>query len=418
MNHLRRIGLVPAALLIGAGCSTSHPSTVAPTTAASTTPSTTASTVVPATTPAATSTTLSAGGSLPARFTVTDLSWVSATQGWALGTAPCAHPPCTSVTHTLDGGQTWAGLPAPRAYLTGDPQTPTSTPCSVTVACVEGIRFADANNGYAFGDSSLWLTTNGGHTWTQRSADATDALEVTHGLVVRVTHPEVGCPPGCPYRVQAAPAGSTSWQTLPAPAISGYGATLAVEGANLYVAAFGHTAGGAQDAHTQFLRSTDNGAHWSAFADPCGVTPSGREADTTAVSAAPGGYLAVGCTPRATGEAGFVVLSADAGATFGPHRGNLLTAVPANGEQVPRIAAATGSRLAVLVSSDTGLAITVTNDAGADWTTTHTESTPSTRQGSFYLGFQDDTTGRAVLNPRMVLTTTDGGGHWTAFTFP
>ncbi len=56
----------------------------------------------------------------------------------------------------------------------------------------------------------------------------------------------------------------------------------------------------------------------------------------------------MGCTARAAGEAGFAVLSTNAGATFGPHKGNLLSTVPPD-EYVAQISAATGQRLAVLV---------------------------------------------------------------------
>lgn len=410
------VGVAITALIV-AGCSSPHSAKGASTT---TTPTTTSNSTTaaapPTTTSSATSTPGAAGGPLPAGFAVTDLTWVSPTEGWALGRAPCSHPPCTSVAHTLDGGRAWAGLPAPIAYLQSDLAT-SATGCS-TLACVQNIRFADANTGYAFGPSSLWLTTNGGHNWEKRSTDATDALEVAHGVAVRITHPEVGCPPGCPYAIQSAPTGSTSWRSFPTPTITGYGAMLAVEGTNIYVAAVGHVAGGAEDAHTNFARSNDNGAHWVTFADPCGVTPSGREADASALSAAPGGVLAVGCTPRATGEAAFVVVSSDAGATFGPHRGGLLPTVPADGERLELIAAPTGPRLAVLVTSATTLSVAVSNDGGADWTVTHTEVSPSNRANPPYLGFQDATNGRAVLSARTVLTTTDGGGHFTAFDFP
>jgi photosystem II stability/assembly factor-like uncharacterized protein len=414
---LLRILPLGAALIV-AGCTSTHRS---PATAATTTTSSTSTTAPDTTTTAGgtsttaiptsgISTTVSAGGPLPAGFTVTDLTWVSDNQGWALGTAPCPHQPCTSVVHTLDGGRTWAGLPAPKAYL----ELPQNGPaCSVTVACVQGIRFADASNGYAFGNSSLWTTTNGGHSWSLRSTDSTDVLEISHGTVVRITHPgDAGCPPDCPYQVQATTVGSATWHTLPSPAIPGTGVALAVEGTNIYEAAFGHRAGGAQDAHTQFARSTDSGAHWSTFSDPCTVTPSGDEADTTAISASTGGFLAVGCTPRVSGQAGFVVVSADEGATFGPHRGGLLPTVAPDGELVDHIAAATGQRLAVLVSYSAGMDVVVSNDAGAHWTVTHHEGAAPANTAT------DPTTGRAVITASTVLTTTDGGGHWTPFTFP
>jgi hypothetical protein len=401
-----------AAVLVVAGCSSSGRRQVA----SSTTTTSSTSTTTPSTsTAAAVATTAApAGPPLPAGFKATDLTWISNDEGWALGAAPCSSPPCTSIAHTRDGGRTWVGSPAPKAYLQNDPTT--APQCSSTVRCVKGLRFADANIGYAFGVSSLWISTDGGRTWSLRSTDTTDALEIVHGTAVRVTHPGTGCPPGCTYGVQSTSVGSTSWQSPSTVAVLGDGAALAAEGSNRYVAAFGHTAGGAEDAHTKFARSTDGGAHWSSFADPCGTAPSGNEADATAISAAPGGFLAVGCTARMAGEAGFAVLSADAGATFGPHRGGLLSAVPPDGEHVDAIKAATGQRMAVLVTGGGSSSITVTNDTGADWTVTHTEAAPNTANP--YLGFEDPTTGRAVISPRTVLTTTDGGGHWTPFAFP
>jgi hypothetical protein len=423
MTHFRWLRLWPAALLVVAGCSSGTPktsvgATTTTTTANANTTSTTSTTT--AGTPPPT-TTVSAGGPLPTGFTVTDLTWVSDTQGWALGTAPCAQAPCTSVVHTLDGGQTWAGLPAPKAYLDRDPVVSGTPPCSATVACVDGIRFANATTGYAFGISSLWLTTDGGHTWTERSTTPTDALEVDGDMVVRITHSSTESPPGIPYQMQATTVGSTTWHALPAPALNGDGAELAVQGPNLYEAIVQNPAGGADDEHPLFARSTDSGAQWSSFADPCGVTPSGNEADATAISAAPGGVLAVGCTARTSGEAGFAVVSADAGAIFGPHKGNLLSSV-APDEYVAQISAATGQRLAVLVvdtASSTG-EITVSNDAGDDWTVTQTSPSAggADGMGSLFLGFEDATTGRAVIMPNTVLTTTDGGGHWAPFVFP
>ena len=127
--------------------------------------------------------------------------------------------------------------------------------------------------------------------------------------------------------------------------------------------------------------------------------------------------MVVGCSPRAPGNS-FVVVSANAGATFGPHRGNLVPASASGGDRVVQMAAATGQRLAALVASNANLSISVTNDAAVDWTVTHSEPTLNRAPSHSYLGFQDPTTGRAVLTPNTVLTTTDGGGHWTPFTFP
>jgi hypothetical protein len=73
-----------------------------------------------------------------------------------LGTAPCAHAPCTSIARTLDRGASWTGLPAP--------PVPVGAPGQAGV--VWGIRFATPEHGFVFGDG-LWETTNGGQRWSR-----------------------------------------------------------------------------------------------------------------------------------------------------------------------------------------------------------------------------------------------------------
>ena len=98
-----------------------------------------------------------AGGPVPAGFVATSVTFVSADEGFVLGTAPCAHAPCTSVLRTLNRGASWAGLPAPVVAL-GNPYDNTSQPA------VWGIRFASPGQGFAFGNG-LWVTTDGGEQW-------------------------------------------------------------------------------------------------------------------------------------------------------------------------------------------------------------------------------------------------------------
>jgi hypothetical protein len=95
-----------------------------------------------------------AGGPVPRGFQPVSMTFVSASDGWVLGTAPCAQQPCTSVVRTTDGGQSWIGIPAPRYPLaeTGLQRG------------LRDIRFADTLDGFAFG-SQLWATHDGGATW-------------------------------------------------------------------------------------------------------------------------------------------------------------------------------------------------------------------------------------------------------------
>jgi len=85
----------------------------------------------------------------PGSFTaISELTW------WLLGTAPCSKPPCTSIVRTTDGGVSFAGVPAPRAPWTS----------ASSQAGMSELRFADAENGFAYG-GALYVTHNAGQSW-------------------------------------------------------------------------------------------------------------------------------------------------------------------------------------------------------------------------------------------------------------
>ena len=58
-----------------------------------------------------------ASGPVPRGFEPVSMTFVSGSDGWVLGTAPCTHKPRTSIVRTTDGGRSWAGIPAPRFPL-------------------------------------------------------------------------------------------------------------------------------------------------------------------------------------------------------------------------------------------------------------------------------------------------------------
>ncbi len=95
---------------------------------------------------------------MPARFAATSVTFVSVDEAFVLGTAPCAHAPCTSIVRTLDRGASWAGMPAPIVPL-GGPDDFTGQ------AAAWGIRFASPRQGFVFGNG-LWATTDGGEHWS------------------------------------------------------------------------------------------------------------------------------------------------------------------------------------------------------------------------------------------------------------
>ena len=124
---------------------------------------------------------------MPVRFAATSVTWVSPDEAFVLGTAPCAHAPCTSIVRTLNRGASWAGLPAPAV--------PVGAPGQDGV--VWGIRFATPEHGFVFGDG-LWETTDGGERWSRVTAPfgSVLSLAIVPGqvlvLVARCT-PGGGC---------------------------------------------------------------------------------------------------------------------------------------------------------------------------------------------------------------------------------
>ena len=325
--------------------------------------------------------------------TALDVTWISATHGWALvHPAGCAH--CTAIRTTTDGGTTWTALASPVA--SGE--------------SVSSIRFANANDGYLFGPD-LFVTHDGGNTWTQEQSRPISYLEIAGSTAMRISYSHTGCPGPCDWSIDRAAVGSSDWQPLPIPAIdSNVSALLVRQGQRDVYASFGgNPAGGASNAQSQLLISHDGGDSWTSRVDPCGFT-AGAENDTRGVAAAPGNVAVVLCQPRLADPAtpGFVVVSSDGGATFGPPR-----TLPAG--SVPLLLASlSASDIVVSTSEPSSASVLVTDDGGATWKVTAREQL--TVQGAIppgFLGFETATTGRWISPAGTLWTTTDGGQTWT-----
>ena len=359
----------------------------------------------PAPTPASSSTprsTASPAAPVPVGFVGTDLSFVSATTGWALGTAPCTAPTCTSLLATSDGGKTWTGRPAPVAALVGEPA------CTDQRSCISSLRFADSQHGYAFG-GALITTNDGGATWTRQDSPFVDALEATGTTVLRVVHTSDGCPPGCTYTVQRAAVGSATWTTLNTPALEGNRALLFRQGKAAYVMALKNPAGGAGDAHAGLLVSRDDGITWAQQTDPCGLSAPNApdEQDATAAAVAPDGSLAVLCAGRSS-QRSSVVVSTDQARTFGP-----AATLPVEALGVS-LSAASRSRFVVSATSGPSYELLLTTNTGATWTrVAHTPNIAGVTNR--FLGF---TTARVATaaqpDRRRLWRSLDGGTTWSS----
>jgi hypothetical protein len=148
-------------------------------------------------------------GPVPAGFKPDSMTFISASEGWVLGTAPCAHAPCTSVVRTTNGGRSWVGVPAPRFKLAGFSGGPG----------LDRIRFADSRDGFAFG-SQLWVTHNGGGGWrrlTQVPGYIAD-LEASAGSVYAASVKSNR------ITIYRTPAGRNDWRRVAGlPTVTGFG---------------------------------------------------------------------------------------------------------------------------------------------------------------------------------------------------
>ena len=167
-----------AALAALAGCGSSRPGSV---------PSPAASPAAVTASPSATAaTSLSASASRGTQAAglagVRDVSFVSAGQGWALGSGELAA--------TTDGGVSWTRLPGPPA-------------------AAAHIRFASPEVGYAWSTAgSLWITTDGAASWQPAGLTQVLSLETAAGWVWSIAGAQ-------PYpKIWRAPVGSTAWTNL------------------------------------------------------------------------------------------------------------------------------------------------------------------------------------------------------------
>jgi hypothetical protein len=163
------------ALVAVAGCGSSKPGSVPSSTAP---PAATASAAAASSPPASAPPGTQAAGPTG----VQDVSFVSAEQGWALGSG--------EMVTTTDGGVTWTRLPGPPAGAAH-------------------IRFASPQIGYAWSTAgSLWITSDGGASWQPGGLAQVLSLETAAGWVWSIAGEQ-------PYpHIWRAPVGSTAWTNL------------------------------------------------------------------------------------------------------------------------------------------------------------------------------------------------------------
>jgi photosystem II stability/assembly factor-like uncharacterized protein len=325
------------------------------------------------------------------------VSFVSPRVGWLLGERG-ERASRVLMRETVDGGRTWAAVPAPAApaadmFQSGPPPN-----------AVGSILFTSRRDGWAFGPA-LWRTTDGGATWRRERAPGPVAnLEVTGNRMIAVITRAGGS--GDPdLRLYAAAAGRDDWRPVPGAAVRDFnGESLAVSGGRGYLLASLSSPG-----RPVLLTGPAAGAgRWHALPVPC---PGGWSA---AIAAAPG-WLFIGCgsEPGAGNQLKTGYVSRNGG-----HAWRRVADPPMGGY----LSGATMSPGGTIFLSGERMDIYISRDRGRGW-----HESPSLRNaaGLADAGFSlaaatlTDRAGVAFekgAGTRQVWLTGDGGRRWTPVT--
>ena len=272
---------------------------------------------------------------------VTDVDFVSATTGWAIGIR-CVGDACDVASwRTEDGGRTWS---APVAVANGVPRASFHEEDPAGGA-VRSLRMVDGLRGYAF-NPDLYVTADGGRTWRRDPRPSKVASVSVVGETVWVT--EHGCPrdDDCDVVVRTGTVGGTL-RPLAVPETNGALALVRRAGAlDGYLLAWDAP----EAPHAAFHVTRDGGRTWQERTHPC------PDATAALLSTAALRPLWLVCTTPAGRR---VFQSADAGTTW-----RQAGSPPAGGEVTDLVA--TSATHAYLTLQDPGRLL-VTTDGGRTW---------------------------------------------------
>ena len=366
----------------GSNASAGHTTVHSQTKTSSATVSTTTASSTTATTATAPST------AIPAHFAPQSFTAISELQWWLLGPSGACrsagtHAPCGEILLTTDGGSHFSSVGAPHASLSSDPNRPGYSQ----------IRFADADNGFAFGPD-LYATHDGGRTWTSVDVGGSVIdLAISNGTAYAIV--DVSNSGAAGERLMRSPVSADEWTVVPAAGdVSG---GLWVQGSDLFV-----QSGVGNGIGSDVLVSHDSGASFRSYPSPTAGLGCQYQEPVPPV-------LWAHCD---TGTESGMWRSTDGAAQFE-------TAMPSAGLSLPNSAtfAAASDTTAVVGYQQ----LYRTDDGGQ----TYSPVGPKDVVAWSYLGFTDDTHGVALgyvgsisaANEHLYYTT-DGGQSYHLVTVP
>ncbi len=373
------------------------------------------------------------------------VQFVTARIGWAVGSrCAAAGQTCQGVVlATGDGGATWS-----QRVIAGAP--------------LNGLQFLDTQNGWAFGPTALYATTDGGVTWARVRLPA--GLQGVASLSASFVTPTDGwltvhfqdCGgQGCGVRIYATADGGATWRRIAANAASGGPVPGGLAWAE-YIAG-GDLGGGhgwmlAQTPAAVMQATADGGHTWSRLVLSSGGAPvgggfasngTGWVAATAAtgtpaaqvwsssddginwrrVISLPGRVAALAAS--ADGASAWVTLAT--GACAGAACPEVVSVVSALGTATPAAAVPPGYALDGISALDStsawaigagagGYAILATTDGGKTWRPVYQTTAAAVVPGGQLWGFENGADGWAVgstTDPAALLRTVDGGASWS-----
>jgi len=404
MLRSRWAGALAAVAVMGiAGCGPGRPPGAAPSSGPGA--STPVRSVSSSSAPGQTSAGPAAGtpvGPVPAGFAATSVTWVSPEEAFVLGTAPCAHAPCTAVLRTLNRGTSWVGLPGP-AEAVGAAGLEGGAPV------LWGIRFATPQHGFAFG-GGVWETTDGGQRWVRDFVPAGSflSLAIAGGQVLALNAlcaPGGGCKEGSLLRRPLSGGVWTAVSRATVPGLLDPGDLIATQ-AGVAAVLDGR----------DVLVTRDGGLSVTVHPIPC---PSLDQAPSVAVTSATG--LAILCTGE--GYTGHTIKQVYLSDDDGGHWA--LAGAPSPDGDAGTLAATTTGQLAIATESAASW-LFFSGSAGASWQIVNQQDDGGA--GWADLGFTTaadgvvvygpaDSDGNATQRPGQLFLTSDAGATWYRVSF-